>query len=290
VGSLTESHSLFQFDETTIRGIVFLVIFFCMMIWEMAAPRRKLTVKKSNRWFTNLAIIIINNVLVRAAVPLMPAALAALARNRQWGILIYFNMPPWLEIVVAVILLDLAIYLQHVMFHTLPLLWRLHLVHHADLDIDVTTGLRFHPIEIVISMFIKLFAVLLLGPDPLAVIIFEAVLNGSSMFNHANIRMPAGVDRILRYFIVTPDMHRVHHSVNIRETNSNFGFNAPWWDRLFGTYRDRPAAGHESMAIGLAQYRKPARYNLIWVLALPFTADPGGYAINRRGRDPENRE
>jgi sterol desaturase/sphingolipid hydroxylase (fatty acid hydroxylase superfamily) len=281
--------SSFWSGETTIRGIVFIVIFTCMMVWEIAAPRRKLVVEKAHRWFTNLVIIIFNSAMIRVIIPIMPVAMAAVARNRQWGLLMYFNVPPWLEVMIAVIFLDLAIYLQHVMFHTLPLLWRLHLVHHADLDVDVTTGLRFHPIEIILSTFVKLFAVLVIGPDPLAVIIFETVLNGTSMFNHGNISMPAVFDRFLRYIVVTPDMHRVHHSVNIRETNSNFGFNFPWWDRFCGTYRDQPAAGHEGMTIGLAQYRNVERYNLIWALILPFIADPGGYAINRRGRDPVDR-
>jgi sterol desaturase/sphingolipid hydroxylase (fatty acid hydroxylase superfamily) len=276
-----------QSGETTVRGVAFLLIFVCMMIWEIAAPRRKLLVEKPRRWFTNLAIIVLNNVLIRVILPIMPLALAGLARSRQWGLLANVIMPPWLDIVLAVLFLDLAIYLQHVMFHTLPILWRLHLVHHADLDVDVTTGLRFHPVEIILSTFVKLFAVLVLGPDPLAVIIFETVLNGTSMFNHGNVRMPLFIDRLLRYVVVTPDMHRVHHSVSIRETNSNFGFNFPWWDRLCGTYRDQPAAGHGDMAIGLAQYRNFERFNLIWALVLPFIADPGGYAINRRGRDPE---
>ncbi len=274
-------------EETTIRGAVFLSVFVCMMIWEIAAPRRKLLVEKARRWFTNIPIIVFNNILIRVILPVMPPVLAAVARSKQWGILPNLNLPPGLDLVLAIVFLDLAIYLQHVMFHTLPILWRLHLVHHADLDVDVTTGLRFHPIEILLSAFVKLFAVLVLGPDPIAVIIFEAVLNGTSMFNHGNVRMPAIVDRFLRYLVVTPDMHRVHHSVNVRETNSNFGFNFPWWDRLCGTYREQPAAGHEKMTIGLAQYRTFERFNLIWALVLPFVADPGSYAINSRGRDPE---
>jgi sterol desaturase/sphingolipid hydroxylase (fatty acid hydroxylase superfamily) len=172
------------------------------------------------------------------------------------------------------------------MFHTLPVLWRLHMMHHADLDFDVTTGLRFHPIEIVISLGIKLSAVALIGAPATAVLIFEVLLNGTSMFNHGNIRLPGRVDRILRLFVVTPEMHRVHHSVTVRETNSNFGFNLPWWDYLYGTYRDQPAAGHEGMTIGLAQFRDPNRAGLGWMLALPFVGNPGRYAINQRGSDP----
>ena len=172
------------------------------------------------------------------------------------------------------------------MFHTLPALWRLHMMHHADLDIDVTTGLRFHPIEIILSMGIKLAAVTLLGPPALAVLVFEVLLNATSMFNHSNIRLPLRVDRLLRLLVVTPDMHRVHHSVIIRETNSNFGFNLPWWDRLLSTYCDQPAAGHEDMTIGLAQFRDAKCLVFPWLLALPFIGNLGAYAINRRGREP----
>ncbi|OHD64291.1 MAG: hypothetical protein A2176_01290 [Spirochaetes bacterium RBG_13_51_14] len=266
---------------------VFLGIFGIMGVWELVAPRRDLVAGKAGRWFGNLSIILLNTVLVRLIFPVIPVAMAVLARAKGWGILNYFNFPSWLEVIVAVLLLDLTIYLQHVMFHTLPLLWRLHLVHHADLDIDVTTGLRFHPVEIVLSMVIKLAAVSVIGPQPLAVVFFEVLLNGMAMFNHGNVRMPGSFDRALRYLLVTPDMHRVHHSVNIRETNSNFGFNLSWWDVLFGTYRERPAAGHEGMVIGLAQYRSPDELTLPRLIILPVTADPGGYAINRRGRDPE---
>ncbi len=172
------------------------------------------------------------------------------------------------------------------MFHTVPVLWRLHMMHHADLDFDVTTGLRFHPMEILLSMVIKLSAVVLIGPPGLAVLIFEILLNATSMFNHGNIRLPLSIDGKLRLFVVTPDMHRVHHSVTIRETNSNFGFNLPWWDRLLGTYRDQPTAGHTGMTIGLSQFRDGKRLTLPWMLAPPFIGKPGEYAINRRGREP----
>jgi sterol desaturase/sphingolipid hydroxylase (fatty acid hydroxylase superfamily) len=160
------------------------------------------------------------------------------------------------------------------------------MMHHADLDIDVSTGLRFHPIEIILSMGIKMAAVAAIGPPVVSVIIFEVILNATSMFNHGNILLPAGVDKIVRLFVVTPDMHRVHHSVVIRETNSNFGFNFPWWDRLFGTYRSQPAAGHEEMVIGLSQFRNARRLTLPWMLVLPFVGDPGAYAINQRGKEP----
>jgi len=189
------------------------------------------------------------------------------------------DLPPWLKIMLGVASLDLAIYFQHVMFHAVPALWRLHMMHHTDLDFDVTTGVRFHPIEIILSMGIKMTVVVVLGIAALAVLIFEVLLNGTSMFNHGNVRLPRRIDRWLRLFVVTPEMHRVHHSVVIRETNSNFGFNLPWWDRLLGTYRPQPAAGHEGMTIGLSHFRDPKRLTLPWLLALPFINPPGKYPL-----------
>jgi sterol desaturase/sphingolipid hydroxylase (fatty acid hydroxylase superfamily) len=190
------------------------------------------------------------------------------------------GLPFWLKLVIGIIVLDLVIYFQHVMFHAIPILWRLHMMHHADLDYDLTTGLRFHPIEIILSMVIKLSVVAALGPPAAGVLIFEIILNTMAIFNHGNIRILPGLDRILRYFVVTPDMHRVHHSVIIRETNSNYGFNLPWWDRLFGTYCAQPVKGHEDMTIGLSQFREPKKLTLPWLLALPFIGDPGRYPIN----------
>jgi sterol desaturase/sphingolipid hydroxylase (fatty acid hydroxylase superfamily) len=273
-------------NEVVIRLGFFFGIFALMAIWEVLAPRRSLTTSKTVRWFSNLGITFLNPVVVRLVSPIMPVSMALLAQKSGWGLLNNFVLPYWLEVVVAVIVLDLVIYLQHVMFHTVPVLWRLHMMHHADLDFDVTTGLRFHPIEMILSMGIKLSVVVLIGPPAVAVLIFEVLLNATSMFNHGNIRLPSSVDRVLRFFVVTPDMHRVHHSVVIRETNSNFGFNLPWWDRLLGTYRDQPAAGHEGMTIGLSQFRDAKRLTLPWMLALPFIGKPGEYAINRRGREP----
>ncbi len=177
--------------------------------------------------------------------------------------------------------LDFTLYLQHVLFHAIPTLWRLHMVHHTDLDFDVTTGVRFHPLEIILSMGIKLIAVITLGPSPLAVLLFEVALNTTSLFNHSNIYVPLKADRVLRLFVVTPEMHRVHHSVIIQETNSNFGFSIPWWDRMFGTYRPQPAKGHVDMVIGLAQYREPQHLNLWQLIILPFTGNPGRVPISR---------
>ena len=277
-------------NEVMLRFAFFFGIFTLMAVWELVAPRRTLTTSKTVRWLSNLGITFLNPVVVRALSPLLPVGMALLAQKNGWGLLNYFSMPYWFEVALAVIVLDLVIYLQHVMFHTVPVLWRLHMMHHADLDIDVTTGLRFHPIEMILSMGIKLSTVVLIGPSVLAVLIFEILLNGTSMFNHSNVRLPTNIDRTLRLFVVTPDMHRVHHSVFIRETNSNFGFNLPWWDRLLGTYRDQPAAGHEGMVIGLSQFREAKRLTLLRMLVLPFVGKPGEYAITRRGREPGDRK
>ena len=252
-----------------------------MAIWEVIAPRRRLTVSKPLRWASNLGLVAFNTVILRLLLPTAAVGMALLAEERAWGLLNNYAVPYWLSLVLAVMILDFVIYLQHVMFHAVPALWRLHMVHHADLDFDVTTGSRFHTIEIILSMFIKLAVVVALGPPALAVVIFEVLLNGTAMFNHANVRMPIGLDRVLRWFVVTPDMHRVHHSVIARETNSNFGFNLPWWDRLFGTYRSQPSAGHEGMTIGLTQFRDLRVERLHSMLALPFTGETGNYPINR---------
>jgi len=256
--------------EQTIRLAFFLGTLAVIAVWELAAPRRVLTDRKLRRWFTNLSLVLLNTVLVRLLIPIIPVGLAVKLEGSGWGILQAVAFPHWYKIILTILILDLVIYLQHVLFHFLPLLWRLHRMHHADLDIDVTTGNRFHPVEILISSGIKLAAVYLLGPPVIAVVIFEIVLNGAAQFNHGNIRIPGLIDRWLRLVVVTPDMHRVHHSVIPRETNSNFGFNLPWWDRLFGTYRPQPAEGHEGMVIGLKEYRDPEQLSLLRLLVQPF--------------------
>ncbi len=270
-------------NEIVIRFIFFFGIFVIMTFWELLAPRRALTTSKKRRWINNLTIIAINPLLVRLLFPVLVLEMAIKGQEYGWGLFNNFDLPFWLELVVGIVVLDLAIYLQHVMFHAVPILWRLHMMHHADLDYDLTTGLRFHPLEIILSTAIKLSVVVALGPPAAAILIFEVLLNGVAMFNHGNVYIPLKIDRIMRYLVVTPDMHRVHHSVIIRETNSNFGFNLPWWDRIFGTYRDQPAKGHADMAIGLSNYRDAGRQTLRWMLALPFTGDPGKYSINRGG-------
>ena len=261
--------------EPVVRLGFFLGVFLLMAVWELVVPRRRLRAAKGARWLANLGIMVLSTVVVRVIFPTAAVGMALVAGERGWGLLNNLELPPVVAIVASVFILDLVIYLQHVMFHAVPALWRLHMVHHADVDFDLTTGLRFHPVEIVLSMLIKLAAVALLGPPAAAVLIFEVVLNATATFNHGNVRLPAVADRLLRWIVVTPDMHRVHHSVRPKETNSNFGFNLPWWDRLFGTYKDQPEDGHEAMAIGLDQFQDRPRQSLPWLLGLPFTGRPG---------------
>ena len=273
-------------SEAVIRLSFFFGTLAVMSVMEFMFPRRTLITSKPVRWLGNLGVVLISTATLRLIFPLLAVDLSLIAQQKHWGLFNNYNMPGWLEVISGVIILDLVIYLQHLMFHTVPVLWRLHMMHHTDLDIDLSTGVRFHPIEIYLSMGIKMAAVAVFGTSPLSVLIFEVVLNSTAMFNHSNFRLPLGFDRVLRLLVVTPDMHRVHHSVTIRETNSNFGFNFPWWDRLLGTYRAQPAAGHEGMTIGLSQFRDPKRLSLPWMLALPLIGDPGSYAINRRGKEP----
>jgi sterol desaturase/sphingolipid hydroxylase (fatty acid hydroxylase superfamily) len=262
--------------EVQLRLGLFLAAFFALAVWEIAAPRRKLLMPKSTRWLANLGILIVNTIAVRAIAPAAAVGIALFAEQRGIGLLHGLDLPLPVEILLAVLALDLAIYLQHVMFHAVPLLWRLHRVHHADLDFDVTTGTRFHPIEMLLSLAIKAAAIFLIGAPVLAVLIFEIALNLTAMFNHSNIRIPKAADGVLRLFVVTPDMHRVHHSLYGDETNRNFGFNFPWWDRVFGTYRDQPRAGHEQMVIGIPSFRDPRRcITLLAMLAMPFVAERG---------------
>src|SRR6516164_8943095 len=259
-------------NEATIRLGAFIGVFTAMALWEAAAPRRPRSYSRLARWPSNLAIVAFNTVLLRLLLPATALSLALIAAQRGWGLLNNLRLPWWSTVVVSVVLLDLAIYLQHVMFHAVPALWRLHRMHHADLDIDVTTGARFHPIEIILSMLIKFGVVAALGASAVGVLIFEVLLNATSMFNHGNVRIPVGLDSWLRWFGVTPDMHRIHHSILVGETNSNFGFNLPWWDRLFGTYRREPAAGQDGMTIGLPIFRDPAELRLDRLLTQPFRA------------------
>ena len=269
--------------ELTVRLGCFFVVLALMATWEVVAPRRLPSLTRRERWPGNLAIVLLDTALLRLLFPAAAVGMAAFAAQQGWGIFNYWDVPGWFALVVSVIALDFAIYLQHVMFHAVPLLWRVHRMHHADLDFDLTTGLRFHPIEIVLSMLIKFAVIAVLGAPVVAVMIFEVLLNASSMFNHSNVRLPAGVDRRVRALIVTPDMHRVHHSVEIDETNSNFGFNLSLWDRVFGTYRAQPAAGHEGMTIGIHTFRDRAQCaRLMGMLRIPFVGSARDYTVNRR--------
>lgn len=273
-------------SETALRLGAFLGIFAIMALLELLLPRRKLKHSKARRWFTNLAIVGIDGAVVRLmallAVPLAAVAAALWAESNGWGLLNATGWPPWLEITIAVVLLDLAIYGQHVASHRIPLLWRLHKMHHADVDFDVTTALRFHPVEIALSMLWKIVVVLALGAAPVAVVLFEVILNGCAMFNHANVTLPRWLDRALRLLLVTPDFHRVHHSVYAREHNNNYGFNLSLWDRLFKTYTPQPEDGHTAMTIGLHEYQSEAPTGLGWSLALPFRKSAADAAANQR--------
>jgi sterol desaturase/sphingolipid hydroxylase (fatty acid hydroxylase superfamily) len=268
--------------ETAIRLGAFGSVFAAMVLWELIAPRRILTVSRWERWPNNIAIVVLNTLLIRLVIPTAAVGLALDAEAQGWGLFNQVRLPPWAEFLAAVVLFDLAVYLQHVMFHAVPALWRLHRMHHADLDFDVTTGSRFHPIEILLSMLIKMGVVLALGPAAAAVVAFEVLLNATSSFNHGNVRMPRALDRLVRAIVVTPDMHRVHHSIEPRETNSNFGFNLSLWDRLLGTYRAQPALGHEGMTIGITQFREPRASRLDRLLIQPFLDADERYSINRR--------
>jgi len=274
-------HNLTLDSEPFIRIGFFLAILIIMALWETAAPRRPLTDRKIVRWFNNLSLILIDTVALRFLFPITAAGTALFVESHNWGLLNNAGLPFGLTVAIGVIGLDFTVYLQHAMFHALPAFWRLHRMHHTDLDFDTTTGIRFHPIEMFLSMIIKLAVVVVLGISALGVLIFEVLLNATSLFNHGNIRLPISIDRVLRFLVVTPDMHRVHHSVVIQEHNSNFGFNLPWWDRLLGTYRNQPEAGHEGMIIGLAQFRDSKRLALLWLLALPFVGKNSRCAIDK---------
>ncbi|MEJ2604685.1 MAG: sterol desaturase family protein [Gammaproteobacteria bacterium] len=277
--------SLLTSHEAWIRAGAFVGILVLIGMLEAALPRRARRYPRRTRWPANLGIVLIDTAVLRVAFPLLAVGAALLAEERGWGLLRLADVPWWLAWPTALLALDLAVYLQHVVFHALPTLWRLHRMHHADLDFDVTTGLRFHPLEIVISMGWKILVILALGAPAGAVILFEVVLNATSMFNHSNLRIPTALDRALRWVVVTPDMHRVHHSVHPDETNSNFGFNLPWWDRLLGTYRDQPRDGHEGMTIGLNRFRDASELRLDRLLLQPFRGDAGG-GINDRPSRP----
>lgn len=268
--------------EPLLRLAAFFVVFAAMALWEVLAPRRRPEFSRHKRWPHNIALLAIDIAVIRIVAPGVAIAVAIAGETNGWGLLNSIALPQWLAVAAAVAFLDLVIYFQHVTFHAVPALWRLHRVHHADLDFDITTGTRFHPIEILISTGIKCAAVAAIGAPALAVLLFEVLLNATAMFNHANARVPLGLDRFLRWIVVTPDMHRVHHSIVHNESSSNFGFNAPWWDRMFGTYRAQPVGGHEAMTVGVDAFRAPNDLRIDRLLIQPLLNTPGAYPINRR--------
>ncbi|MDH5424173.1 MAG: sterol desaturase family protein [Gammaproteobacteria bacterium] len=269
--------------EKEIRMGFFFGMLVVIGLWEIVAPRRALTASKAVRWINNLGLVFFNSFIVRLVFPMAAVGVATVAQQNGWGLFNIIEWPLMLVAVLSIVIMDFVIYLQHVMVHAIPVLWRLHRVHHADPDYDVTTGARFHTLEIMLSMGIKFCTIVLLGPPVFAVIIFEVILNATAMFNHGNIGLPKTIDRILRWFIVTPDMHRVHHSIEDDETNSNFGFSLTWWDRIFGTYREQPRAGHKGMTIGIRQFKSAKEVSWIsGMLTLPFKGKITDYAINRR--------
>jgi sterol desaturase/sphingolipid hydroxylase (fatty acid hydroxylase superfamily) len=272
--------------------VVFITAFLLLAAGEALIPRRARSVVRRWRWPTNLTLVALNTLVMRMALPATAVGMAAIAERRGWGLLHAVGpIPALLAVAIAILLLDFAIYLQHVLFHAVPILWRVHRVHHADIDVDVTTGSRFHPVELLLSMLIKFAAISALGASPMAVLLFEVLLNAGSLFNHANLRLLPGLDRVLRLVVVTPDMHRVHHSAWGVETNTNFGFTFPCWDHLCGTYRAQPAAGHEAMTVGLTCFRDPTYLRLDKTLLQPLFDGNGGQASlsNRPQNQPPMR-
>jgi sterol desaturase/sphingolipid hydroxylase (fatty acid hydroxylase superfamily) len=257
------------FTEKSIRLISFVGVLLIMGVWEVLFQRKKTVDSKPKRWLNNLGLVTANNLILQLGFIILPVTFAAFAQSRGMGIFNQLSLPIWANWIATVIIFDFIIYLQHVLFHFVPVLWKLHQVHHSDLDIDVTTAIRFHPIEIILSLLIKLVTVAAFGFPPGAVLLFEVVLNATAMFNHANIYIPAFIDKFIRRLLVTPDMHRVHHSVVMDESNTNFGFSLSIWDRICGTYQAQPAAGHDKMVIGLTYVKQPK--SLIQLLIMPFT-------------------
>jgi sterol desaturase/sphingolipid hydroxylase (fatty acid hydroxylase superfamily) len=275
-------------SDGLIRLLVFAAVFLLMAAIELIRPKRRLSVSKPRRWLTNLGIAGVDTLVLRLmaalAVPVAAVAAAFFAKERGLGLLNQVDWPYWVKLVIALLALDLAIWFQHLVSHKVPVFWRLHQVHHADRDIDVTTAIRFHPVEIALSMLWKIVLVIPLGASPFAVFLFEVILNACAMFNHANIALPAWFDGALRLFIVTPDMHRVHHSVLYREHDRNYGFNLSLWDRLFGTYLAQPKGGHHGMIIGLPPYQSEAPTRFGWSLLLPF-GHQGPEARNQKSEE-----
>jgi sterol desaturase/sphingolipid hydroxylase (fatty acid hydroxylase superfamily) len=278
-------HEFIITNEVPIRLGFFFGVFALMAIWEMLAPKRILTFSKTYRWANNLGLVFFNSFILRFLFPGAAIGVAVFVNEKGWGLLSYYKLPFTVSVIIGLIAMDFIIYFQHVMVHAIPILWRLHIVHHTDLDYDVTTGARFHTIEIILSMLIKFASIVVLGCPVIVVLVFEVILNALSMFNHGNVGLPKALDSFLRWFVVTPDMHRVHHSIEADETNSNFGFNLSWWDRLFGTYRNQPRGGHEDMTIGIHKFREPKQVvSITGMLRLPFDRKIGNYTLRVKKR------
>mgnify|MGYP005841518841 CR=1 FL=1 len=260
--------------ETVLRLGVFLGVLIVMALAEAIFPRRARRQSRLNRWSINLALVVLGALAIRLLIPLAAVGAAMIADARGIGLFNLLNWPSAAGILLSVMLLDLAIYAQHVAFHRVPVLWRMHRMHHSDLELDVTSGLRFHPAEYLLSMAIKIGVVLALGAPAAAVVIFEVLLNATAMFNHGNLRLPGWLDRALRTVLVTPDFHIVHHSTERAEHDRNFGFNLTWWDYLFRTYQARPAKGPVALDVGLAPWRAPGQLTLPKLLIQPFIDPP----------------
>ena len=259
-----------ELTEPQIRLGIFIGLFLVLAMMEYLAPRRELEHVKAKRWFTNWLIVIIDSFILRLVFTGAAVGVSLWAEINGYGLFNHVSVPSIVSVIICFIVLDFAIWVSHLASHKIPILWTVHRMHHSDVDIDVSTAIRFHPIEIILSMIWKMVIVVILGAPAVSVLIFEIVLNGAAMFNHSNIKLPLGLDRILRLFIVTPDMHRVHHSIVHDETDSNYGFNLAMWDRLFGTYIDQPEAGHNGMKIGLREWQDERPTNLLWSLKVPF--------------------
>ena len=257
--------------EGLLRLSIFAGLLAGLIVLESFFPRKQRTQGRPRRWLTNIMMVVVDSLALRLVFPIIAVGTALWTHSKGWGLFNLWDGPAWAELIIAILILDGVIYLQHVLSHHVPLLWALHKVHHVDRDLDVTSALRFHPIEILFSMAYKMIWVIILGPSAAAVIIFEVLLNGSAMFNHANLRLPLWLDKTLRIFIVTPDMHRVHHSIVARETNSNYGFFLSIWDRLGRTYTPQPEAGHDDMILGLSEHQHAGPSSLSWSLLLPFS-------------------
>ncbi len=268
--------------ETAVRTFFFFGVFIAVAIWEMKNPRRTQTIPRNIRWAANFGIVIMSTLSIRFLFPFFTVGMAVFCQKQGWGFLNYFDFSYGAKIILSLLFFDMAIYLQHVLGHTVPLIWRLHRMHHADLEYDVSTGLRFHPIEVIFSIMVKMVFIAALGPPAVAVLISEISLNVIAMFNHGNVNIPEKVDKILRLFIITPDMHRVHHSATRAETDSNYGFFLPWWDWIGGTYVAQPQKGHKEMTIGLEYFRELKFLKLHWLLAQPF--------ISKQGYPPEEKD